>query len=46
VWVNAQKSFTKSDEAGDMKKRIWCELMQPHAIDKEKPMKEFVDRKR
>jgi hypothetical protein len=46
VWVNSQKSFTKSDEACDMKKRIWHELMQLHAIDKEKPTKEFVGRKR
>jgi hypothetical protein len=46
VWVNAQKSFTKSDEVGDMKKRIWRELMQLHAIHKEKPTKEFVGRKR
>jgi hypothetical protein len=42
VWVNAQKSLTKSDEADDMQKRIWRELMHLHAIDKEKPIKEFV----
>jgi hypothetical protein len=46
VWVNAQECFTASDEAGDMKKRIWRELMQLHAIYKEKPLKEFVGRKR
>jgi hypothetical protein len=44
--VDAQECFTKSDEAGNMKKRIWCELMQLHAIDKEKPTKEFMGRKR
>jgi hypothetical protein len=46
VWVNAQEYLTESDEAGDTKKRIRRELMQLHAIHKEKPMKEFEGRKR
>jgi hypothetical protein len=36
----------KASQRGDMKKIIWRELMQLHAIDKEKPTKEFVGRKR
>jgi hypothetical protein len=29
-----------------MQKRVWHELMQLHAIDKENPTKEFMGRKR
>jgi hypothetical protein len=46
VWVNAQECFTESDEAGDMKKRIWRELMQRQAIHKERPTKKIMGRKR
>jgi hypothetical protein len=46
VWVNAQIGFTKSDKTSNVKNRIWRELMQLHAIDKEKTTKEFVSRER
>jgi hypothetical protein len=44
--INAQKRLTQSNEAGNMHKRIWCELMQLHAINKLKPTKKFMGRKR
>jgi hypothetical protein len=46
VGINAQKSFTQGDEAGNVQKRIWRELMKLHAVHKEKPTKKFVGRKR
>jgi hypothetical protein len=46
VWVNAQKRFIERDKTCDVKNRIWHELMQLHAIDKEKPTKEFMSRER
>jgi hypothetical protein len=44
--VNAQECFTQSDEACNVKKGIWRELMQLHVIHKQKPTKKFVGRKR
>jgi hypothetical protein len=46
VRIDARKSFTEHDEACNMKDGFGRELMQLHAIYKEKPMKEFVDRQR
>jgi hypothetical protein len=46
VRVNAQECFTQSDEARNVKKRIWHELMQLHTIHKQKPTKKFMGRKR
>jgi hypothetical protein len=44
--VNAKEGLAKSDKAGNVQNRIWHELVQLHSIDKEKPTKKFVDRKR
>jgi hypothetical protein len=42
--VDTKKTLTKSDEAGGMDDRIWCELMQLHTINKQKPTKKFMGR--
>jgi hypothetical protein len=36
----------RSSSTGNVKDRIWRELMQLYAIDKEKPAKEFMGRER
>jgi hypothetical protein len=38
--------FAKSDEAGDVQNRVWRELVKLHVVNKEKPTKKFVGRKR
>jgi hypothetical protein len=46
VWVDSKKRLAKSDETGNVENRIWRELVKLHAIDKEKPTKKLVGRKR
>jgi hypothetical protein len=46
VWINPKKRFAKSDETSNVQNRIRRELMKLHAIDKEKPTKKFMGRKR
>jgi hypothetical protein len=41
--VHAEESFAYMMKH-DVQNRVGCELMQLHAIDKEKPMKEFMGR--
>jgi hypothetical protein len=43
---DTQKRHTKGDEIGNVKNRIWCELVKLHTINKEKPTKELVGRER
>jgi hypothetical protein len=43
---NPQERLAKSDETGNMKNRVGCEMVKVHTIHKEKPMKELVGRKR
>ena len=44
--MNPKKTLTKSDKTSDMENRIGCEMIQLHAINKQKATKKFVDRKR
>jgi hypothetical protein len=46
VRVNAKEGLAESDKAGNAQNRIWCELVQLHAIDKQNPTKKFIGRKR
>jgi hypothetical protein len=46
VQVDSKKRLTKSDETGNVENRIWREVVKLHAIDKEKPTKKLVGRKR
>jgi hypothetical protein len=46
VGLNPQEGLTKTHEASNVKDGIWCELMKLHTINKKKPMKKFVGRKR
>jgi hypothetical protein len=46
VWINSKKRFTKSDKTSNVEDRIRRELMKLHAIEKEKPTKKFMGRKR
>jgi hypothetical protein len=46
VGLDAQECLTQCDEAGDVQKGIWRELMQLHVVHKQEPMKKFVGRKR
>lgn len=46
VWINSKKRFAKSDKPSNVQNRIRRELMKLHAIDKEKPTKKFMGRKR
>jgi hypothetical protein len=41
-----EKRFAKSNEAGNVQNRVWCEVVKLNAIDKEKPTKKFVGRER
>jgi hypothetical protein len=41
-----QEGFTESDKIGNVQDRIWREVVKLHAVNKEKPMKKFVGRKR
>jgi hypothetical protein len=44
VGFDPQKRFTKSDKAGNVEERVWCELMKLHTVDEKKPAKELVGR--
>jgi hypothetical protein len=44
--LNAQERLVKSHKAGNVKNRIWCELVKLHTINKEEPTEELVGRKR
>jgi hypothetical protein len=46
VGLNPQEGPAKNHEAGNMKDGIRRELMKLHTINKKKPMKKFVGRKR
>jgi hypothetical protein len=41
-----QERFTESDKIGDVQDRIWRELVKLHTVNKEKPTKKFLGRKR
>jgi hypothetical protein len=41
-----QEGFTESDKIDNVQDRIWRELVKLHAVNKEKPTKKFVGRKR
>jgi hypothetical protein len=41
-----QEGFIESDKTGDVQDRIWRELVKLHTVNKEKPTKKFVGRKR
>jgi hypothetical protein len=45
VGLDAQERLAKSHKAGYVKNGIWCELMQLHTIEKQKPTEKFVGRK-
>jgi hypothetical protein len=44
--INPQKRLTQSYEASNVQDRLWCELMKLHTVNKKKPTKKFVGRKR
>jgi hypothetical protein len=44
--IDPKERFTKGDEAGNVQDRVRCELMKMHAVNKKKPMEEFMGRKR
>jgi hypothetical protein len=44
--LNAQERLAKSHETRNVQKRVRCELVKLHTINKEKTTKEFVGRKR
>jgi L-rhamnose mutarotase len=44
--LDPQEGFTESNKVGDVHNRIWHELVKLHAVNKEKPTKKFVGRKR
>jgi hypothetical protein len=44
--IDTKEGLAKIDKAGNVQNQIWHELVQLHAIDKEKPTKKFVGRKR
>jgi hypothetical protein len=46
VRLNAQEGLAESHETGNVQKRIWCELMELHTVNKEKPTEKLVGRKR
>jgi hypothetical protein len=46
VQVNSKKRLAKSDETGNVENQIWHELVKLHTINKEKPTKKLVGRKR
>jgi hypothetical protein len=41
-----QEGFAKSDETGDVKNQVWCELVKLHTVYKEKPTNELMGRER
>jgi hypothetical protein len=44
--INPQKRLAQSYEASNMQDRVWCELVKLHTVNKNKPTKKFVGRKR
>jgi len=44
--INPQKQLAQSYEASNVQDGVWCELVKLHTINKKKPTKEFVGRKR
>jgi hypothetical protein len=44
--LDPEKRFAKHNKAGNVHNRVWIELVKLHAINKEKPTKKFVGRKR
>jgi hypothetical protein len=46
VRVDSKKILAKGNEAGNVENGIWRELVKLHAIDKKKPMKKLMGRKR
>jgi hypothetical protein len=46
VGLNAQEGLAKSHETCDVQKRIRCELVELHTVNKQKPMEKLVGRKR
>jgi hypothetical protein len=44
--LDPKKRFAKHNKAGNVQNRVWHELVKLHAINKEKPTKKFVGRKR
>jgi hypothetical protein len=44
--LDPEKRFAKRNKAGNVQNRVWRELVKLHAINKEKPTKKFVGRKR
>jgi hypothetical protein len=43
---NPQKRLAQSYEASNVQDRVWCELVKLHTVNKKKPTKKFVGRKR
>jgi hypothetical protein len=43
--INAKEGFAEGDKAGNMQNGIGRELMQLHAINKEKPTEKLLGRK-
>jgi hypothetical protein len=46
VGLNAQEGLAESHETGNVQKRIWCELVELHTVNKQKPTEKLVGRKR
>jgi hypothetical protein len=44
--LDPKKRFAKRNEVGNVQNRVWRELVKLYAINKEKPTKKFVGRKR
>jgi hypothetical protein len=44
--INPQKRLAQSYEASNVQDRVWCELVKLHTVNKKKPTKKFVGRKR
>jgi hypothetical protein len=44
--LDPEERFAKCNKVGDAQNRVWRELGKLHAINKEKPTKKFVGRKR
>jgi hypothetical protein len=44
--LDPEERFAKHNKAGNVQNRVWRELVKLHAINKEKPTKKFVGKKR
>jgi hypothetical protein len=44
--LDPEKRFTERNKSGNMRNRVWRELVKLHAINKEKPTKKFMGRNR